>query len=289
MNSMAMGQRKILILFLFCSLVLHLIFMITNIEVPSFLSDANKEELMPHEAFKIRVVDQAKQIVENVDENGEVANDAYLGKADNRVDRQTKSRNVDTFKKAGIGSTSNEVSQSQSQSQSKNNADKTNKGFKLSDLGVGKDEKLAKSAALGIKNGDQHSTGIGSSNDYLEDIPLSDFTKLNTQEYKFYGFYHRIRQKLEQFWGNNIRTQAEKLFKQGRHIASGTKLVTSLEIIINERGEIVKVNINGTSGVQELDQASIDAFNQAGPFPNPPKDMLENGHARIGWSFVVNT
>lgn len=148
------------------------------------------------------------------------------------------------------------------------------------------DKKMIKK---GIKRGSAKTKGLSRSNDYIKDIPLGDFTKLNTQEFEFYGFYHRIRQKLEQFWGRNIQDQADKIIKQGRSIASGTNHVTALQIELNERGEIVKVRVNAASGVKELDNTAIRTFNEAGPFPNPPKKMLKNGRAYINWSFVVNT
>ena len=124
---------------------------------------------------------------------------------------------------------------------------------------------------------------------FLEDIPLGDFTRLNTQEYEFYGFYNRIRQKLEQFWGVNIQEQADKIYKEGRSLASDSNLITGLTISLNGKGEIVQIRVNSTSGMKELDEAAIQSFNQAGPFPNPPKGMLKDGKATIEWGFVVNT
>jgi protein TonB len=66
-------------------------------------------------------------------------------------------------------------------------------------------------------------------------------------------------------------------------------LITSLQVTLNEKGEIVKVKILGASGVKELDDAAVESFNEAGPFPNPPKDLLVNGHATIEWGFVVKS
>lgn len=66
-------------------------------------------------------------------------------------------------------------------------------------------------------------------------------------------------------------------------------LITSLQITLNEKGQIIGVKILGTSGVKELDDAAIESFNQAGPFPNPPKDLLVNGKAVIEWGFVVKS
>ena len=114
-------------------------------------------------------------------------------------------------------------------------------------------------------------------------------TRLNTVEYKYYGFYHRIKQKLEQYWGNSIQKKAHALWKSGRRMPASANRITSLEVTLDKRGKIVNVNVKGSSGVRELDEAAIESFNKAGPFPNPPKGMVKNGHARIQWGFVVKS
>ena len=112
-------------------------------------------------------------------------------------------------------------------------------------------------------------------------------TRLNTVEFKYYGFYHRIRQKLEQYWGNSLRDKVNALMKSGRRIPANGERITSLTVILDSRGNIIKVQLKGTSGVKELDDAAVESFNKAGPFPNPPKGMIKNGIARIEWGFVV--
>ena len=141
----------------------------------------------------------------------------------------------------------------------------------------------------GLKNGKVSQTGLARSSDFIEEVPLGDFTRLNTQEFKFYGFYHRIRQKLEQFWGAKLQEEMERLYRSGRTIASGRNLLTSLVIKMNSKGEIVHIQLNSTSGVQELDEVAITSFNEAGPFPNPPKNMLKDGVATIKWGFAVTS
>ena len=37
----------------------------------------------------------------------------------------------------------------------------------------------------------------------------------------------------------------------------------------------------------QLDDAAVESFNKAGPFPNPPLEMLKKGQAEIEWGFVV--
>jgi protein TonB len=171
------------------------------------------------------------------------------------------------------------------------------KDLKLSDFGIAAVEptpkKMARAPASesvkGMKNGDPLSQGLSATNDYVEEVTLGDFTHLNTVEYKFYGFYHRIRQKLEQFWGKSIQEKSEAIFRSGRRIPASENLITSLQVSLNENGEIVAVKILGASGVKELDDAAIESFNQAGPFPNPPKELLVNGRATIDWGFVVKS
>jgi protein TonB len=112
-------------------------------------------------------------------------------------------------------------------------------------------------------------------------------TNLNTTEYKYYGFYHRIRQKLEQYWGNSIQEKAKKLYKVGRRLPASENMITAITVVLDDHGSIVDIKVDGTSGVRELDQAAIESFNKAGPFPNPPKGLLVDGRAIIQWGFVV--
>jgi outer membrane biosynthesis protein TonB len=44
-----------------------------------------------------------------------------------------------------------------------------------------------------------------------------------------------------------------------------------------------------TSGIKELDDAAIESFNDAGPFPNPPKGLVVDGKVTIEWGFVVKS
>ena len=44
----------------------------------------------------------------------------------------------------------------------------------------------------------------------------------------------------------------------------------------------------GQSGVTDLDEAAMEAFKQAAPFPNPPKGIVEkDGRIRIRWDFIL--
>ena len=253
-------------------------------------------------AIKATVLAQAKrQIVQSEDTTSqEIPKDsAFLSDKDRSFNRQTVAKSVDIFKNAGIGdATRTQIAKDKMVVKDKPSENKPSiKDLKLSDIGLASNpyakeiqeieqEKLSKSIK-GMKNGDANSQGLSATNDYVDEVALGDFTHLNTVEYKFYGFFHRIRQKLEQFWGKSIQEKAANIFKSGRRIPASENLITSLQVTLNEKGEIVGVKILGASGIKELDDAALESFNQAGPFPNPPKDLLVNGKAVIEWGFVV--
>lgn len=267
-------------------LVAHLIFLLVQIK------DQAETVWSKPAAIKIKIVRDAlkelslsekKQIVQSEDSTlAEKRENAFLSDKDRAFDRETISKKIDLFKKAAKGNAAK--------------TQKAQKDIKLSDLSISNDftptqavaRKPASESDQGLENGDPAETGLSATNDYVEEVKLGDFTHLNTVEYKHYGFFHRIRQKLEQFWGRSIQEKTASLFRSGRKIAS-QDYATSLQVTLNAKGEITAVKIMGASGVKELDDAAIESFNQAGPFPNPPKDLLVNGFATIQWGFIVKS
>lgn len=295
------SNKKILYIFMAVSALFHLSVSVVYIQengMKNFISESKPEE----QKILIKLLDLKKKNLKQLaqteqSKNNKVVKPRFHSDKNNSFDRETKNANNGTFQAAGKGQR-NAIAQKNVQIE-KQDKKKKFKDLKFSDLAfktntqkiIKKKKKIAKinQTRKGLKNGNKKGIGLGQTNDFLEDIPLGDFTRLNTQEYEFYGFYHRIRQKLEQFWGSNIQEQADKIFKQGRSIAGESNLITGLTIMLNKEGEIVDIVIKSTSGMKELDDAAIQSFNQAGPFPNPPRGMLKNGKATIEWGFVVNT
>lgn len=238
------------------------------------------------DVLHVRLQDETqkkRQIVQSEDpkEKTDPKEDAYLSDKDRSFDRQSKARRVDPFKQSspGGGGTPGKAEK-----------------LKLSDLSAGGENPLAAAARDYTKNKNNKQNGdpkrqaqVSSTNDHLEDVPLGDLTQLNTTEHKYYGFYYRIRQKLEQFWGKSIQEKAESIIKDGRQLASGEELITALRITLNGEGQVIRIELLDASGVKELDEAAIESFNQAGPFPNPPKDMIVKGKVILEWGFVVRT
>jgi len=124
--------------------------------------------------------------------------------------------------------------------------------------------------------------------DYIKDLDPGLETLLSTREFVYYTYYARIRRQLNQFWGPKVREKLVALYRSGRQIASSTDKITKCLVTLNKDGKLMRVQIIGNSGVHELDEAAVEAFKLAEPFPNPPHGMVEDdGSIRIRWDFIL--
>lgn len=128
--------------------------------------------------------------------------------------------------------------------------------------------------------------GHSASEDYIRDVAIGANTLLNTREYRFYGFYERIREKLSPRWRENLEGVFDRLFRERRHL-SNAEQTTQVQIRLGADGTLVAVRVIGSSGLEELDKAATDAFVKASPFPNPPTEMMSAGLVQLQWDFVV--
>ena len=136
----------------------------------------------------------------------------------------------------------------------------------------------------------QQYSEASTTNDNLQNIENEFMTRLNTKEYKYFGYYNRIKTQLNQWWVPQVQQKFTKMMKQGRTIASEESKITKLVIVLNDVGNLVKVQVLAESGVRDLDEAAIEAFRQAAPFPNPPKGMIDSdGTVKIRWDCVVES
>lgn len=280
-------------------LVAHLFSLFTTFSIPKLALDKAGPKNAESKRIKLVLRDKnKKQVVntESADEKLPVKTTKYLGKKTQTFARQSVAKKTASFKAAGKGQ-KNGVKVVQrpalgANHQKTRDRKSGKKKIRFSDLAfsgnlVKKIEKKISQRTEGIQYGKVGEVGLGQNNDYIEDLPLSDMTKLNTIEFKYYGFYFRIRQKLEQYWGDSLRAQAKKMWHSGKRVPASSNKITSLLVTLDTKGNIVNVHIKATSGITELDNAAIESFNRAGPFPNPPQGMMKNGLATIEWGFVV--
>jgi TonB family protein len=124
--------------------------------------------------------------------------------------------------------------------------------------------------------------------DYIPDLDGGLETLLSTKEFRYYTYFRRIRSQLNQYWAPRVKKSIIKIYKKGRSIASQQDFVTKTVILLNPKGQLLKVFILGNSGLRELDQAALEALKEASPFPNPPQGIFDSdGFIRLRWDFVI--
>lgn len=248
----------------------------------------------------------ANQIVEQneTSANEEMPNDSrFLSAKNQKVEKQTVAAERGQFQnikkaapaKSGSKGDGKPKEAAVSEESKKLIAKELFKGFDPS-AALEKQKLAEKEAGLGEGRGSgEQNTGANAdtsqSSDYIKDVQVGLETVLNTREFKYYSYYNRIRKQLSQHWEGRVREKLSKLFKEGRAPAATNKdRITKLMIVLNDRGTLVRVQVLSDSGVRDLDDAAIEAFRAAAPFPNPPKGIVEgDGTVKIRWDFVLET
>ncbi len=121
----------------------------------------------------------------------------------------------------------------------------------------------------------------GPAPDHVEGVDVGDATFLNTREWKYAGFFNRVKQAVAEHWDPSSAIRArdpsgEKFFYKDR--------VTVLAIKMNSEGVITGIKVERSSGLDFLDQTAVDAFEKAQPFLNPPPGMVDS-HGEISLNF----
>ena len=164
------------------------------------------------------------------------------------------------------------------------------KAVKLSDLGVKIETKPAREFKQQRDWAVPQTGEMIRGGQYVQGLKEGEVSALNTKEFVFFSYFDRVRKQLDQAWQPMIRENIRNIYKSGRKLASNADYVTRTTVVLNQKGEIVKVQIMEESGTHDLDQAAIDALNKAGPYPNPPHGLIDStGLVQIRWDFILKT
>ncbi len=262
---------------------------------------AQAEQQLPKKALQVpanQVVEQSETSV-----NEEEVDTRFLSAKNQKVEKQSIAAQRGQFQNTKKEQTARSGPKGDGRQKSVAKADEAKKQI-AKDLFKGFDaneaierQKMAdQKTGLGEGRGTgDNNTGTGSdvsqSNDYIKDVDRGLETLLNTREFKYYSYYNRIRKQLSQHWEGRVREKLTKMFREGRAPAATNRdRITKLMIVLNDKGTLVRVQVLHDSGVQDLDEAAIEAFRAAAPFPNPPKGIVEgDGTVKIRWDFVLET
>lgn len=239
-------------------------------------------------------LDKNRQIVDQADKalnNETPEDDYYLSKNNQKVLKQTVAREKGEFKNTQAKQSSERKAAIQQQSQPKQETQQVRRIEKfnpMSDMSASFREKSFNTMASGTPSS---AATASQTQDYLKDKSIGVETILSTKEFKYYTYFNRIRKQLSQHWEPKVRDKLTKMFRQGRTIASTEQdRTTKLLIILNQEGVLVNVQLVSDSGVKDLDEAAIESFRSAAPFPNPPKGIVDpDGTVKIRWDFILES
>ncbi len=148
---------------------------------------------------------------------------------------------------------------------------------------AGQDE-LSSNGTSALDSAPTTAEGGGAPNDDLQDVAAGDGTFLNTREWKYAGFFNRVKQAVSAKWDPNGRLRAKD--PAGRN--SYGDRVTVVDVTLDSTGRIRDIFVARSSGLDYLDAEAVAAFERAAPFPNPPMSLAQReGLIRFNFSFSV--
>ena len=120
---------------------------------------------------------------------------------------------------------------------------------------------------------------------FIPDVKPGTKTVLNARRAPFAAFIARVHRQIHKYWGFGALEDWDSLPASSPF--NNDSLATTLEIVINQDGTVGKITIVKASGYVAYDAAAIDAVFAAGPFPEPPSEILSsNGKVYFHWNFA---
>jgi TonB family protein len=135
-------------------------------------------------------------------------------------------------------------------------------------------------AESGDRAGQSTESGGGAPNDDLN-VDKGEGTFLNTREWKYASFFNRVKQAVSARWDpmGRLRSRQAQVGYSDR--------VTVLNVALRPDGSIREIFVAQSSGLDYLDQESIQAFEKAQPFANPPAGLVQDGVIRFAFGFKL--
>jgi TonB family protein len=121
-------------------------------------------------------------------------------------------------------------------------------------------------------------------NDFLN-VPIGDGTFLNTREFKYAGFFNRVKQRVGEQWRPNDEIRR----RDPRGHATSRRRITVVDVTLDDEGRVSDIQVSQSCGIDFLDQEAVAAFERAQPFPNPPTGLFDQDrHVRFRFGFHID-
>ena len=114
--------------------------------------------------------------------------------------------------------------------------------------------------------------GGGGSPDHIEGVEEGEGTWLNTREWRYAGYFNRIKQAVAEHW----KPQPALVARDPNGSRYGYKdWHTLLSVKLDGAGALKAVSVAQPSGLDFLDRTAVEAFREAQPFNNPPAGLAD--------------
>lgn len=110
------------------------------------------------------------------------------------------------------------------------------------------------------------SNRAGAPNNDLLNEELGSAVQLNTHEYQFASYMNQIRRLVNFYWNQQLQNLNSPLSKP--------KYRTVVDVVLDNKGRLSSISIKQSSGISALDDCVITAFHIAGPYPEPPLQLI---------------
>ena len=125
----------------------------------------------------------------------------------------------------------------------------------------------------------------GGTQDHLADIDEGNETALNSKRWRFASFFNRVKRQVAEHW------HPDEVYRQRDPtgaVYGRRNRYTELRIQLKPDGRLSNVALAQPSGLEFLDDEAVEAFKEAEPFPNPPRQLIENGTINFGFGFLFD-
>ena len=124
-----------------------------------------------------------------------------------------------------------------------------------------------------IPSEEEVARAVGSgTQDFLRDVDEGEETALNAKRWKFATFFNRVKEQVRDHW--KPVEEYRRRDPTGAIYGAQDRL-TQVHVQLRPDGSLAKVSLAQTCGVDFLDETAMEAFKQAQPFPNPPRQLVQ--------------
>jgi TonB family protein len=122
----------------------------------------------------------------------------------------------------------------------------------------------------------------GTGLDDLRNLEEGDGTLLTTARWLHAPFFQRVKEQVEQYWHPDL---AFARHDPGGHVYGYRDRETVIQVVLDSQGALVRNYVLRASGADFLDEEALHAIEQAAPFPNPPRGLVDQQSQHIVFTF----